>query len=57
MIKTPCPHCDERDGAMCNKVSEPFPWIKLYFVQCLSCGATGPVCDSAEQAEREWEKR
>jgi transcription elongation factor Elf1 len=49
-----CSFCGDTDSAMCQRDRVNDSAKKIYFVECLSCGATGPDADSAEGAEKGW---
>jgi len=53
-ISCPCPFCGETDGAICHRSRVNDHASKIYFIQCLSCGATGPDSNSEIGALNMW---
>lgn len=46
----PCAHCGGRQ--FCSRREGPGHWIA-----CVNCTASGPLCDSKEEAETGWNRR
>ena len=47
----PCPFCG------CEDIETFGFWGDLFYVQCTNCTGSVGACDTAEEAEEEWNRR